>query len=361
MRPMIPIAIWRTSDAQPRHNHLEYFKSNMPPFSLSTTTETPQAQPYLSSFRTSTNLRPAMAKAEIMSLTDEEIVDLCDSSPNLAGTPNASESPPVPPVYALASNVVVKVCIDNMQAEARAMTLVRARTTIPVPKVYRVFEHRGEHFLVLEYIHGYSLGACWDRLSPWQKLRIAFILRNYIKQFRRIRTPQIEQQVPGPITNDPSQPLRCYTPSLGEYPVRAFTSRDDLRDWMNGQYRVAEYVLRRRMPQEPFDDSEPLVFVHGDLCLRNLILGADGRPWLIDFGFAGVYPRWFEAYGSRDGDKAPARLWTTARKIAVGEYPRQEAFTQTCQVAFLCASCMEDPGEHWPWDENMDGDGHVEN
>ncbi|KAI0656912.1 kinase-like domain-containing protein [Cubamyces menziesii] len=230
-----------------------------------------------------------------MSLTDEEIVDLCNSSPNLADTPNASESPPVPPVYALASNIVVKVSIENMEAEARAMTLARTQTTIPVPKVHRVFEHKGECFLVMDYIHGDNLESCWNDLPAWQKLRIAFTLRNYLQQLRCVRTPQIEQQVPGPITDDPSQPLRCYTSSLGEYPTRAFTSRDDLRDWMNGRHRVAEYVLRRRMHQELFDDSEPLVFVHGDLCLRNLILGADGQLWLIDFGFAGVYPRWFEA------------------------------------------------------------------
>ncbi|KAI0326162.1 kinase-like protein [Cubamyces sp. BRFM 1775] len=295
-----------------------------------------------------------------MSLTDQEIVDLCSSSSSLTDTPNASESLPVSPVYALASNVVVKVTVENMEAEARTIALVRARTTIPVPKVHRAFEHKGHRYLVMDYVHGGTLDSLWDNLSPWQKLRIAFTLRNYVRQLWRIRTPQIEQQVPGPITDDPTHPLPCYTPSLGEYLAPAFTSRDDFRDWMNGRYRVGEYMIKRRMHQDLFDDSEPLVFVHGDLCLRNMILGADGRLWLIDFGCSGVYPRWFEAYSSRDGDQVPAKLWTATRKIAVGEYSRQEAFTQTCQAGFLCGSCMEDPGEHWPWDEEMVGDDDVQ-
>lgn len=43
-----------------------------------------------------------------------------------------------------------------------------------------------------------------------------------------------------------------------------------------------------------FDDSAPLVFTHQDINMRNLIVGDDGCLWLIDFGWAGWYPLWFE-------------------------------------------------------------------
>ncbi|KAL2825367.1 kinase-like domain-containing protein [Aspergillus cavernicola] len=38
----------------------------------------------------------------------------------------------------------------------------------------------------------------------------------------------------------------------------------------------------------------PLVLCHGDLCRRNIILREDGSLCLVDWGFAGYYPRFFE-------------------------------------------------------------------
>ena len=43
-----------------------------------------------------------------------------------------------------------------------------------------------------------------------------------------------------------------------------------------------------------FDDSAPLVLTHQDLNMRNLIVGDDGRLWVIDWAWSGFYPRWFE-------------------------------------------------------------------
>lgn len=44
----------------------------------------------------------------------------------------------------------------------------------------------------------------------------------------------------------------------------------------------------------PYKDSGSFVFTHGDLNMRNVILGADGQVWLIDFGWSGYYPPAFE-------------------------------------------------------------------
>ncbi|KAL2798160.1 hypothetical protein BJX66DRAFT_295805, partial [Aspergillus keveii] len=38
----------------------------------------------------------------------------------------------------------------------------------------------------------------------------------------------------------------------------------------------------------------PLVFCHGDICPRNIILEDDGSICLVDWGYAGFYPRFFE-------------------------------------------------------------------
>lgn len=278
-----------------------------------------------------------MTAGEVLALTDEDIVRLCKTSPSLTDT-HLGRALCLPPVYLLASNVVVKVGSGPQlrESEAKAQALVREQTTIPVPMVYRFFELAGTSYLVMDYVPGDTLHTCWNDLSNWQKLRIAFTLRNYVQQMRRIRTAQILKQVPGPITDDPSRPLSCLTPALGEYSVGAFTSQEHLRDWMNGRFRVAEYLFGQHINVPPYDDSAPLVFTHGDLCLRNIVLGSDGRLWLIDFGSAGVYPPWFEAYGARDDAMfRPPKLWTAARKIAVGEYNMQESFAKKLPARFL--------------------------
>jgi hypothetical protein len=53
-------------------------------------------------------------------------------------------------------------------------------------------------------------------------------------------------------------------------------------------------IYSARHDAEPFDDSKPLVFIHGDLSMRNIIFGRDGRIWLVDWSVSGFYPPWFE-------------------------------------------------------------------
>ena len=69
-------------------------------------------------------------------------------------------------------------------------------------------------------------------------------------------------------------------------------------------------ICSPRPDAEPFDDSRPLVFTHGNLSMRNVILGTDGRIWLVDWAMSGFYPWWFEYISTvyaaeRDRDISP--------------------------------------------------------
>ncbi|RPD75437.1 kinase-like protein [Lentinus tigrinus ALCF2SS1-7] len=291
--------------------------------------------------------RPALSRAEIMAISDEDIVRLCQNSPNLTDT-TVTRTFPVRPVYVLAENVLVKVGGFGAAhaPEAAAMTLVRQQTSIPVPEMYRFFVHGSRSYLVMEYVHGETLDHCWDDLTSWEKIQVSVVLRDYVKQMRRIRTPQIDKQIPGPITEDLSRPIRCELPALGECRAGPFFSYAELRDWMNGRLRVSQQMQRYRYGGQAFDDSESLVFTHGDLFLRNLILGNDQRLWLIDFGCAGVYPRWFEVYGmlERTLIYPQPKLWTWTRKFAAGPYEEQERYICACQEAMTLGTLWPDPG-----------------
>lgn len=80
-----------------------------------------------------------------------------------------------------------------------------------------------------------------------------------------------------------------------------------------------------------FDDSAPLVFNHQDLNMRNMIVGDDGRLWLIDFGLTGWYPRWFEYVAMKKLAKNEERvvkrkepLWDTLIPFICNPYYQQE-------------------------------------
>lgn len=88
------------------------------------------------------------------------------------------------------------------------------------------------------------------------------------------------------------------------------------------------------------DDSEPLVLTHQDLNPRNIIVGDDGRLWLIDFGMAGFYPPWVEFVTmrvqsdcSKCANYTELEGWDTMIPIVCGWYRDQDAWYRRISTA----------------------------
>ncbi|KAL1948854.1 hypothetical protein VTO73DRAFT_10660 [Trametes versicolor] len=130
-----------------------------------------------------------------------------------------------------------------------------------------------------------QLKHVWPTMSFFQKLRVGFILRRYIRQLRAIRHPRAA--VPGPVA--PGFEARvCHSHIFGaRRPERA------QQDVETTCWKVPPEEAEARH-REPFDDSQLLVLTHGDLNMRNILVEDDGRLWLIDWGTSGFYPVWFE-------------------------------------------------------------------
>jgi len=72
-----------------------------------------------------------------------------------------------------------------------------------------------------------------------------------------------------------------------EYGVRTpFESMDDLNIYLNKRLAYRNKSINIT--------SQKLVFCHLDLCRRNMIMLPDRSICLLDFGSAGVFPRFFE-------------------------------------------------------------------
>ncbi|CDO77830.1 hypothetical protein BN946_scf184714.g5 [Trametes cinnabarina] len=177
--------------------------------------------------------------------------------------------------------------------EVATMRLVHQASSIPVPAVRRVFDVGRMKAMVLEYIPGKTLGECWAHLGLWQRFRIIWSLRGYIRQLRRIPAPYAMQGTPfpGPVA---SEPQLCVGPMFTEYGAGPFASYEELTTWFMHKLDVNRRITK--FPPEPmtFDSSMPLVLTHLDLHPRNILVDPNHKVWLIDWEFAGFYPQWFE-------------------------------------------------------------------
>jgi hypothetical protein len=201
--------------------------------------------------------------------------------------------------------------------EARALNFVRSNTSIPVPKVRRYITSGMHGYLLLEKIEGTRLDKVWPSLSPLQRLLTAWTLRGYILELRKASNAYHRSYVIGPMADTPQQ---CHGPAwLWAYRDRGpFESTRELLDWFtDGQ----EYGLR-------FDDSydsQPLVLTHGDLCMRNIIVGRDGKLWLVDWEWSGFYPPFCEyvaTMSAADRDKPP-RTWQRCIPLITGAWVKE--------------------------------------
>ncbi|KAI9065494.1 kinase-like protein, partial [Trametes sanguinea] len=203
---------------------------------------------------------------------------------------------------------VLKVTSEREQdddiSEAIAMELVFRHTLIPVPRVRRTFREDTTGYIWMDYIRGRQLKFVWPTLSIFGKLRVAFVLRRYIRQLRAICHPR--SAVPGPLGSGLEGRRHSFAMYGEVVPYRGpFSTYAELSAFWNERHRIA-HMPQAGAPEdaaagvlEPFDDSQPLVLTHGDLNLRNILVGEDGRPWLIDWGEAGFYPPWFELVTTR--------------------------------------------------------------
>ncbi|KAF8207133.1 hypothetical protein K438DRAFT_2083818 [Mycena galopus ATCC 62051] len=82
----------------------------------------------------------------------------------------------------------------------------------------------------------------------------------------------------------------------------------------------------------------PLVLTHGDISLTNVRIGRDGTVWLIDWGFSGVYPEWFEyagmmAYSEARRPGLTPRLWLRLVPLIAGRHHSKQAFMERIELA----------------------------
>ncbi len=214
-------------------------------------------------------------------------------------------------IHRISENAVAKFSHDpspspKVCSEILGYQLVASQTSIPVPQLFHV---HSPCCFSMEYVSGQSLEDLWPTYSFFQRVNVVIRIRSYVHQLRKIRCPR--SAIPGCLgtsTEGPKgvlSPMFCPRKHFGP----SFASYSALAAWFNDRNQRAlsspdptssGHCVHVPIPLDaPFDDSEPLVFCHQDLQLRNFIVGDDGNLWLVDFKKCGFYPPWFEFVAMR--------------------------------------------------------------
>jgi hypothetical protein len=273
----------------------------------------------------------------IDTLTDEEVYTLIQnrSKDTAIRAPNEL-SFITDSVWRISEDAVAKVTYSP--TEAFMMSYVSSRTSIPIPKVRRVLPTRASDpdsqakWIIMDYINGNTLETEWPRMSWWKRLHTVWWARRYLQELRQVPIPN--PNVPGPF-DDSGQSYECRGYYFTEDGAGPFHSYLDMAGWFDRRrFDVLAAIhsasgVVARYPK--FTSSHPLTLCHMDLHMRNFVVDAEGRIWIIDWANAGAFPPWLEyahmalwANAARD-EARPPKIWTFFARFMVGDYRRYKA------------------------------------
>ncbi|KAI1251345.1 hypothetical protein MGN70_005913 [Eutypa lata] len=192
----------------------------------------------------------------------------------------------------LVSKFGIKTKPFTSLAEAHTMQFIAQHTSIPVPKVFCAFVHKGRSYIVMERVAGEMVGYGWVGRAEESKRKILTQLKSLIQQLRDVRPPQgvgVENVVGGPIY-DGRLPK---TPFWGPFN----TQEDFHKELRNGVdldadlSAVPDLIELFAFHKQQFP---PPVLTHGDLSSLNIMVRGDNIVSIIDWETAGWLPFYWE-------------------------------------------------------------------
>lgn len=200
-------------------------------------------------------------------------------------------------IVRVSKSLVIKGGEGVSPNESQNMIFAAESLQLPVPRVHRIFtadivgncdrQLKKGHFIVMDYVPGSTIEECWNSLDLSQRESVADQVAAMIN---KMQSTTLELS-PGPIGGMGGQ--KSEGPLFTEYGAGPFATLQDLENWCNHKIDVC-IKFNQASRSTPRFAFQSVVLTHQDIAPRNLILDAQGKVWIIDWGVAGVYPPGFE-------------------------------------------------------------------
>ncbi|PQE06044.1 kinase-like domain protein [Rutstroemia sp. NJR-2017a BBW] len=180
--------------------------------------------------------------------------------------------------------IVVKSGRHLKLSEAEAMKYITTHTSIPVPHVYEAVSDGKLTSITMDFIEGDRLDKVWNSLPETTKLSLAAQINSMLVQLRSLRGRYI-----GAVNNDKAIDSRRYDLEGGPFETEAQFNEFLLSDVYP---QVPKCFLH--MAERALLTNHAIVFAHGDLAPRNILVREGKVVAVLDWENAGWYPEYWD-------------------------------------------------------------------
>ncbi|KAF5660621.1 kinase-like domain-containing protein [Fusarium circinatum] len=195
-------------------------------------------------------------------------------------------------IVLVSSKLCIKATAFTTLTEANTMQFVANNTSIPVPKVYCSFKHKGRVYILMERIKGRDLSQNWTQRSEKSQARILAQLKTLITELRDVPPPDgvgVANIDGGPIFDQRLPDKSFWGPfaTIQEF-HRELRHGLELRDEEEAFPGLRELIEFHNGPWE-----NP-AFTHGDISSLNIMADGDTVTGIVDWETAGWMPPYWE-------------------------------------------------------------------
>ncbi|KAH6844604.1 kinase-like domain-containing protein [Chaetomium sp. MPI-CAGE-AT-0009] len=177
---------------------------------------------------------------------------------------------------------------ESLVNEYAALELVRRYTDLPVPRALDLVSDSTDIYLLTTRIPGRKVGLCLDSMSDRDTAILVDDLRRHLAVLREIPRSQGFKYA---IANAADGP--CF-----DYRINA-AQDDDEGVWVAGPFLTEhdfnETLRCGALPEVVHHDGHKMVFTHGDLNMRNILVDESRRlSGVVDWENAGWFPEYWD-------------------------------------------------------------------